>query len=413
MKNAMKVLALVLALVLTLGFGALAEEDETRAAEYLREYYGVELDGEVTVAAFNDALAALGAEPVEGEALTLADAVVAAVKLADMEELALSYIHDDVPDKAANVLAEEGVTVDEAYAPYVACALDLDLVDDDEDFAGAVSAERAAELLYDAAEMAGKGRHYIGRVSDDDILTVLRSTLDSFIIFDEDTLTNLGTEIVLRGATTGYNLKYAGYDAHFLEEYTLKYGHSDYIHAAQLIALLDSEGFDAYIQIEPKVSVYEYLIEWGDPGEPTPQYAVRQVSEDRYLCYAIEYDMLIEFENAADKERFHSVIETYAKKYDDSYDADGNLTEKLIAGAWWQPLYSSTTEMENEEFGLLYDNVIYDATGMYSIHPFSLPDATQAIADVVAEVEPELAVSLVEIHVDPAFYRYITGESHQ
>ena len=413
MKNAMKVLALTLALALTLGFAALAEEDETRAAEYLREYYGVEFDGDVTVAAFNDALAAMGAELVEAETLTLADATVAAVKLADMEKLALSYIHDDVPEKAANVLAEEEVTVDEAYAPYVACALDLGLVDDDDDFAGAVSAKRAAELLYDAAEMAGKGRHYIGRVSDDDILTVLRSTLESFIIFDEETLTNLGTEIVLRGATTGYNLKYAGYDAHFLEEYTLKYGHSDYTHAAQLIALMDSEGFDAYIQIEPKVSVYEYMIEWGDPGDPTPQYAVKQVSDDRYLCYAIEYDMLIEFEDAAEKERFHSLIETYAKKYDESYDADGNLTEKLIAGAWWQPLYSSTTEMENKEFGLLYDNVIYDATGMYSIHPFSLPDATQAITDVVAEVEPELSVSLVEIHVNPAFYRYITGESHQ
>ena len=413
MKNAMKVLALTLALALTLGFAALAEEDEARAAEYLREYYGVEFDGDVTVAAFNDALAAMGAELVEAETLTLADATVAAVKLADMEKLALSYIHDDVPEKAANVLAEEEVTVDEAYAPYVACALDLGLVDDDDDFAGAVSAKRAAELLYDAAEMAGKGRHYIGRVSDDDILTVLRSTLESFIIFDEETLTNLGTEIVLRGATTGYNLKYSGYDARFLEEYTLKYGHSDITHALQLIALLDSEGYDAYIQIEPKVSVYEYMIEWGEPGDPTPTYAVKQVTEDRYLCYAVEYDMLIEFETIEEKESFHDLIETYAKKYDDSFDADGNLVEKLLSGSWWQPLYSSTTEMENEEFELLYDNVIYDATGSYSIHPFSLPDATQAIADVVAEVAPELSVSLVEIHVNPAFYRYITGTDHQ
>ena len=415
MKSAIKVLTLVLALALVLTVPAFADEDrdKARAAEYLREYYGITFDGDVTVDAFNDALAALGVEPVEAEALTLADAVVAAIRLADMEKLALTYINDDVPDKAANVLAREEVTVDEVYAPYVACALELDLVDDDDDFAGTVSAEKAADLLYAAAEMAGKGRHYIGRVDDDDILTVLRSTLDSFIIFDEETLTNLGTEIVLRGATTGYNLKYAGYDANFLEEYTLKYGHSDYTHAAQLIALMDSEGFDAYIQIEPKVSVYEYMIEWGEPGEPTPQYAVKQVSEDRYLCYAIEYDMMIEFENAAEKERFHSLIETYAKKYDESYDADGNLTEKLIAGAWWQPLYSSTTEMENEEFELLYDNVIYDANGVYSIHPFSLPDATQAIADVVAEVAPELSVSPVAIYVNPAFYRYITGTSHQ
>ena len=137
------------------------------------------------------------------------------------------------------------------------------------------------------------------------------------------------------------------------------------------------------------------------------------MTEDRYLCYAVEYDMMIEFETIEDKESFHDLVETYAKKYDDSFDADGNLVEKLLAGSWWQPLYSSTTEMENEEFGLLYDNVIYDATGSYSIHPFSLPDATQAIADVVAEVAPELSVSPVEIHVNPAFYRYITGTDHQ
>lgn len=411
MNRLLKVLAL--ALVLTLSMTVLAFAEEDRAAEYLAEYYNVNFEGEVTVEAFNDALSALGAAPVEVETLTLADAVVAAIKVADMEQLAISYIHDDVPEKAANVLAEEGVTVDEAYAPYVACALDLDLVDDDADFAAAVTAEQAAELLYDAAEMAGKGRHFIGRVSDDDILVNLRSALDSFIIFDNEQLTNLGTEIVLRGATTGYNLKYAGYDANFLEEYTLKYGHSSYTHAVQLIALMESEGYDAYIQIEPKVSVYEHLLEWGAPGAPTPTSATRQATEDRWLTYAIEYDMMLEFETLEEKESFHQLIETYAKKYDESYDEEGNMVEKLISGAWWQPLYSSTVEMENEEFGLLYDNVVYDETGMYSIHPFSLPENTEAIAAVVAEVAPELSVSLVEIHVNPAFYRYITGTSHQ
>ena len=410
MKCAIKVLSLVLTLTLALTCTAFAEE---RAAEYLNEYYGIAFEGEVDADAFNAALSALGAEGIEVESLTLADAVVAAVKLADMENLALTYINDDAPDKASNVLADEEVTVDEIYAPYVACALDLDLVDDDADFSAAVSAKDAAELLYKAAEIAGKGRHYIGRVSDDDILSTLRSTLESFVIFDEETLTNLGTEIVLRGATTGYNLKYAGYDANFLEEYTLKYGHSDYTHAVQLIALLNSEDFDAYIQIEPKVSVYEYMLDWGDPGEPTPTYAVRQVTEDRYLCYAIEYDMMLEFETIEQKEAFHDLIETYAKKYDDSFDADGNLTEKLLTGAWWQPLYSSTTEMQNGEFELLYDNIVYDETGMYSIHPFSLPDNTEAIAEVVKEVAPELSVSLVPFQVNPAFYRYITGTDHQ
>lgn len=403
MNKLIKVLSLVLALVFVMGFTAFADEDEMKAAAYLSEYYGIELPEETDLDAVNAALEKLGMEPIESDM----DIFEALCKIADCEALALSYIHDDAPDKAAKVLAEEGVEVTEAlapYAPYMACLVDMDVIDVDSDF---------AESLYKALEIGGKGRHYIGRVSDDDILSVLNAQLNTFINFDNEQLTNLGTEIVLRGATTGYNLKYAGYDANFLSDYTLQYGHSDYTHAVQLIALMESEGYDAYIQIEPKVSVYEYMIEWGEPGEPTPTYAVKQVTEDRYLCYAMEYDMKLEFDSIEEKEAFHSLIETYAKKYDDSYDAEGNLTEKLIAGAWWQPLYSSTTEMQNEEFGLLIDNVIYDATGMYSIHPFSLPDATQAIADVVAEIEPELAVSGVEIHVNPAFMRYITGESHQ
>ena len=151
----------------------------------------------------------------------------------------------------------------------------------------------------------------------------------------------------------------------------------------------------------------------GGPAKPTPTYAVREVEDGRYLTYAVEYDMLLEFDTLEEKEAFHDLIETYAKKYDESYDADGNLIENLIAGAWWQPLYSSQTEMENEEFGLLYDNVVYDATGMYSIHPFSLPENCEAIAEVVAEVAPELSVSPVAIYVNPAFMRYTTGESHQ
>ena len=406
-----KIVSLMIACLLALGLaGAFAEP---QGAAYLAEYYNVNFEDEVTLDAFNDALTALGAAPVEAESLTLADAVVGAIRLAEMDELAQSYLNDEAPDKAANILTETGITVPEAAVPYVAAALDLGWLEEDAVLTGPVTGEAAADLLYLAAETAGKGRRYIGRITDENILTELRSVLDAAIIFDEETLTNLGREIVLRGATTGYGLKYAGFDARFLADYTIKYGHSSIKHASQLIALLASEGFDGYIQIEPKVSVYEYLLDWGTPGAPTPTAQTLQVTEDRYLTYAVEYDLMIEFDTAEEKEAFHQVIETYAKKYDDSFDADGNLTAKLIAGAWWQPLYSSTTPVENEEFGTLVDNVIYDATGNYSIHPFSVPEQTAAIEAVVSEVAPELSVNPQTIYVNPAFYRYITGSDYQ
>ena len=69
--------------------------------------------------------------------------------------------------------------------------------------------------------------------------------------------------------------------------------------------------------------------------------------------------MALEFDSLDDREDFHGIIETYAKKYDDSFDADGNLIDRLIAGSWWLPLYYSTTELQNKAFGMLYDIMRY------------------------------------------------------
>ena len=129
------------------------------------------------------------------------------------------------------------------------------------------------------------------------------------------------------------------------------------------------------------------------------------------LLYGIR--LALEFDSLDDKEGFHDIIETYAKKYDDSFDADGNLIDRLIVGSWWQPLYYSTTELQNKAFEMLYDNIVYDKDGLYYINSFSLPENTRAIEEVVKDVTPELAVSHVPLYVNPAFMRYIRNEDHQ
>ena len=403
MKKSILMIPVVLALSAALSVPVLADDCD-KAAEYFSEYYNIEPTEDYSLEYVNNMLTTLGGEALPGEELNEEELVAAGIRLAGLEELALSYINDDAPDKAAKVLEAQEFTASDEYAPYIACAFDLGLIGEEGD---------PVDFLYQCMEIAGKGRHYLGRVSDERILPELRTALDSYTLIDEEELTNLGKEIVLSGATTGYGLKYSGYDAHFLADYTLKYGHSDYQHAVQLIGLLRSEGIDAFVQVEPKVSVYEYMMDWGDPGDPTPTYAVKEAAEGRYLCYAVEYDLLLEFDTLEEKEAFHGIIETYAKKYDDSVDEDGNVIEKLLAGSWWQPLYSSLTPMENEEFGELIDNVVYDADGLYSIHPFSVPEQAEAVAKVVAKVAPELTVSPVTIYVNPAFIRYITGTDYQ
>lgn len=410
MKNRLFVILVVVLCTVFLCSAAFAKEN---AAEYLKEYYGISFDGAVTVEAYNAALTAMEAEPLDGETFTLADAVVGAVRLAGMEEFAKTYVNEAAVNKAAEELADEHIKVDEAYAPYIACALELDLVSDDENFNGQVSAKTAAKLLYRAAELSGKGRHYIGQLSDDDILVKVQSALASDQIFHDETLDMAGLNILLNGATTGYSLKYTNDSARFLEEKTLRYGHDNITHLLQLIALLESEDFDAYVQIEPKVSVYEYMPEWGLPQSETPTYAVREMTEGRYFAFAMEYELVLEFDSAEEKAEFHDLIEAYAKKYDDRVDADGNIIKELLYQSWWQPLYYSAAEMKGDIYQPLVDNIMTSPDGNFMIHSFSLPEAAEAVADAMTEAAPELTVESRTIYVNPAFYRYITGIDYQ
>lgn len=410
MKKKLFVVLLAIVCAVLTQISVFADEN---AAAYLKEYYDISFEGEVSAEEYNAALTALGADPLEVDSLTLADAVVGAIRLAGMEELAKVYASADFPADAASVLAQIGITTDETLAPYIACALDRKLVSQEADFAGPLTADTAASMLYRAAEMSGKGRRYIGRLSDENFLMELRSFLNSVAIFDDEKLSEAGIEIIVSEATTGFSLKYDGYDAHFLEENTLRYGHDSITHLIQLAALMKTGGFDAYVQVEPKVSVYEYMLDWGEPGAPTPTYAVSEVEEGRYFAFATEFDVAFEFDTAAQKEGFHNLIESFAKKYDSVFDADGNYVKPLIASSWWQPLYFSRTEMENEEFMPLVDNVITSDDSFYSVHSFSLPENTDAIIEAAEQIDPELSVEPAAIYVNPAFYRYITGEDYQ
>ncbi len=377
-------------------------------AEYLEYYFGIRpMKGEINAETFNAALAKIDENvKVEGE-LTLDSAIKAAVEAAGLKELALVYTEE----KTAN--AVNGLNVSAENAPFVACAVDAGLASSKWDYSK-VTGEIATELLMNAVEISGKGRNYLGYSSQEDIYRLLTSAWATFGNFDDDKLSALGADLVIAGASTGYNLKYDGCNANFLPQYTLQYGHSDITHAVQLIALLNSEGIEAKVALEPKTSIYEYLVEWGDPSklEMTPTYEVRAIEGGRYLCYATEYDMKLEFNTVEEKDSFDALIGKYAKKWDSNTDKDGNPTVPLLAGAWWQPLYTSTVPMKDaDSFKLIKDNVIRN--GAYTIHPFSTAEGGDKIAEVVAKEAPELKVEPVDLYVNNAFYNYLTGTSHE
>jgi hypothetical protein len=391
-------------------------QSDAKNAEYLDYYFGIAPFGEtVSRDEFDSALLKIGAKPTEGVGtLSVAESTKAVLCAAGIEKLALTYVAPVNPDKAASRLAVysvDGILAE--FAPYIACALDTAIANPGYDFAAELDGKTASNLLMAAVNMAGKGRNMLGYSSDADIYAKLQAAWSSFANFDDPILSELGAQLVITGASTGFNLKYDGFNANFLPSYTIQYGHSSIKHAVELMGLLQSENIVCKVQLEPKVSIYEYMLDWGDPTKsvPTPTYELRPIGDNRWLCYAMEYDLKLEFDSIEDKEAFHQIIENYAKKYQDRVDENGKVIVPLLDGAWWQPLYTSTVPMQNEAFKHIVDNVIRD--GAYTIHPFSEVENTAGIAAVAASVAPELPIELVDLYVNPAFYNYLTGADYQ
>lgn len=386
-------------------------KSEATDTDYLKTYFDVELTADSPDAAvFHAALKKVAGEAApdaDGE-LTWTSAVQAAVKAADYEELALSYPQEKVAER----LKQHGVeaSAEESYGADLACALDVSLIDtEDAKRAAAGEAFTAADaekLLMNIAVANGDGRNFLGMASDPDIYGKVDQAWNSFLLFDDGKLAEVGKEAVLQQISTGYGIKSAAYDARFLPNLTLQYGHSDIKHAHQLLGLLNSENIDAKVQLEPKISIYQYLLEWGPVPEATPTYEVKQF-DDLYLVYAVEYDMQLEFHNTDDMMRFDSVIKEFAKKNEGNEDAKG-----LIYASWWQPLYSTTrTDMPAEDYHQMFDCVV--SNGIYSIHPFALPENKDMVVEKLTELAGDLEVKTVERYCNTAFYSYLKGEDYQ
>lgn len=376
--------------------------------KYLTVYFDAALEGEVTKEGFNESLKKIaGEEAAQAQEDSYLSMVEAAVKAADYEELALSYPEEKVQERLA-AYGMEGT--EGASAQSLACALDVSLITEDEAKKVAagetMDAQAANALLMAVADARGEARNYLGSSDDADIYGKIDNAWDSFTIFDNAALADIGRQAVEQEISTGYGLKSDAYSARFLPELTLQYGHSDIKHAHQLIGLLNSEDIRANVQLEPKISIYKYLLDWGPVPEATPTYEVKQFG-DLYLVYAVEYDLQLEFENEEELLAFDGVIEQYAKKYDENSDAEG-----LIYGSWWQPLYSSVrTDLPADTYHEMYDCVIRD--GIYSIHPFCLPENKDSVVEKLNALNPAYQAEPELRYCNTAFYNYLGGTDYQ
>ena len=382
--------------------------------EYLKTYFDIDCSKEFTVDTFKEAMEKVSKEDVEPiQDLNGLSVIRYGVEAANYKELAMTYKDSKVEER----LYFEGLDEPEENGAYIATALDAGLISNAEARQyienKPVTKEMAVSLLLQVADANGLGQNYLGYSDDENIDAKLENAWKSFFIYDDEVLSSIGEKIVENKITTGYNLKNEAYNANFLPELTLQYGHSDIKHAHQLVALLNSENIYAKVQLEPKVSIYEYLLEWGPIPESTKTYQVKKISDDLYLVYALEYDLQLEFETKEDRNAFHSVIETYAKKYDENKD---DMTG-LIYGAWWQPLYSTTAStMNEEEYKEIKDYIVTHDN--YSIHTFCLlEDETkvkknlkQALKEEIEKGENGVQLESKTRYVNNAFYRYLQGD---
>lgn len=131
------------------------------AAEYLEEYFAIApFTGTVSRADFDAALVKVGGTAAEGTGeLTVADAVVAAVKAAGMDALAVVYTDADSAKANARIAAYGLAPMAAPTAAYVAAALDAGLASATWDFDGALDAVTASNLLMNVVNVTGQGRN--------------------------------------------------------------------------------------------------------------------------------------------------------------------------------------------------------------------------------------------------------------
>lgn len=388
--------------------GVVGAAPSTKAAEYIKHYFGVEFNETVTTGEWNAAVATVLGDENPAMTMELAPAlnaavVISAVQAAGLQELAETY----TAEKADETLKSAGVTFEMPEgdaAAYYACALDANLIAPTLDPNGDLDGETAAELLMGVAQTSGHGRNYIGRISDTDILSNLQHGFDQIMradLYNDVVLGDVGYQIMEQDATTGFGIRCTAYNCNFIPEYTIRYGHSEPKHAIQLVALLDSEGIDAYLQIEPKLSIYEGMAAWVDPNaDPTERASA--VADAVFP----EYDLMIEFDTAEDKDAFSDIVSKYCKKNFADQKEDGSF-EGLIFEPWWQPLFSSSTEMGAEDYTLIYDNVIKN--GNYEIHSFSMPENVEKVGNAAKSVSEDVEIEDNALYVNNAFYRYLSG----
>ena len=245
------------------------------------------------------------------------------------------------------------------------------------DCSGTFTAEELNETAFRVASYTGLTRGYVGRISDDDIMTKLDSVWNSIPDVLNEELKAMGGALLDEGLITGFNIRSKYYSFDFDPALTLFYGHSSLKHAKQLVLVLKANDIDARIAFEPKTSWYIW----------------------EGLNYDQEYDLLIEFVSAADKAEFDSVARDYAQKYRDTANDD------KISGSWFAPLYGAFVPI-SDGYTEVVNNMAFIEGSNYYITTYGLKGASSApVLEAFEALGAE--ASQAPLYVNDTFYDYL------
>lgn len=309
-----------------------------------------------------------------------------AVKDLKMEELADTYSQEKVKN---SLKGYKKIREDQQELAAKAVLVDLGAITVEDLNSGKNLDKQLGEFVTDYINTR---ENYIGNVSDKNIIERLNNRWNRGETITDSSLAPVLNKALKKGLTTGYNIKDRKEYSNFDESLTVSYGHSDMIHASQIIGLLKSEGIDAKVNLELKTSAFIYLPEWGESS-----YVTTIMPDGTIIAHPLEYDLKLQFENQKDKERFFTLIDKYAKK-------DEENQKGLLYESWWQP-FIQTEKVEGYE--MLIDNIASDSK--YDAHILTLPEKSKALVEELAK-NKNIKIKTKEVWVNPAFYRFMLGE---
>lgn len=259
-----------------------------------------------------------------------------------------------------------------------------------------INRDLSFHLLERAQSFRKSSRNYIGFLTEPDIVNRILNRWERMVRTRNDKLESVMNAAIGKGLITGYQLKALEGLADFDPVTTISYSHRDIRHIIQLIGLLMTENLQAKVQLEPKLSVYYYPDTW----DPIEERHLSNFDTDKKVAMIHELDLLLEFMSLDHRNRFHPVIDRFAKQ---EQTADRNI----LFGSWHNPLFRSNVPIDG--YHRLSD--IGTAVSGCIAHTYVREEESAGLEDWLRKNFDDLDITISPIWVNDDFFRYLNGMS--